>query len=103
MSNYDSKDNEKVHTDFKERMTYGEYLQLGDLLSAQNRLSSHHDEMLFIIIHQVSELWMKLILHELNAAIASIQKGDVQAALRCWRVCRTFKRRSYKLGTCFPR
>lgn len=82
MSNYDSKDNEKVHTDFKERMTYGEYLQLGDLLSAQNRLSSHHDEMLFIIIHQVSELWMKLILHELNAAIASIQKGDVQAAFK---------------------
>ncbi|MBA2175123.1 tryptophan 2,3-dioxygenase [Halobacillus locisalis] len=82
MSNYESKDHEKVHTDFKERMTYGEYLQLGDLLSAQNRLSSHHDEMLFIIIHQVSELWMKLILHELNAAIASIQKGDVQAAFK---------------------
>lgn len=82
MSYKDSKENEKVHTDFKEKMTYGEYLQLGDLLSAQNRLSSHHDEMLFIIIHQVSELWMKLILHELRAATDSIRKGDIQEAFK---------------------
>ncbi len=56
-----------IYTDFKENMTYGEYLQLDRLLDSQKRLSNHHDEMLFIIIHQASELWMKLILHELNA------------------------------------
>lgn len=54
-----------VHTDFKEKMTYSDYLQLEPLLSSQKRLSGHHDEMLFIIIHQVSELWMKLMLHEI--------------------------------------
>lgn len=82
MGSQDSKENEKVHTDFSERMTYGEYLSLDNLLSAQNRLSTHHDEMLFIIIHQVSELWMKLILHELWAATDAIKKGDLQAAFK---------------------
>ncbi|RWZ58849.1 tryptophan 2,3-dioxygenase [Halobacillus fulvus] len=82
MSYRDSKENENVHTDFKEKMTYGEYLKLDDLLSAQERLSSHHDEMLFIIIHQVSELWMKLILHELKASIDSIRTGDLQSAFK---------------------
>ncbi|MFG6113915.1 tryptophan 2,3-dioxygenase [Halobacillus sp. MO56] len=78
----DSKANEKVHTDFRERMTYGEYLDLDQLLNAQNRLSDHHDEMLFIIIHQVSELWMKLILHELRASIDAIRGGDLQGAFK---------------------
>ncbi|WP_070121326.1 tryptophan 2,3-dioxygenase [Bacillus marinisedimentorum] len=71
-----------IHTDFSENMTYGEYLQLDRLLSSQDRLSEHHDEMLFIIIHQVSELWMKLILHETNAAISSIQEDDLQTAFK---------------------
>ncbi|GGF20884.1 tryptophan 2,3-dioxygenase [Halobacillus andaensis] len=82
MSEQESKGNEHVHTDFKERMTYGEYLGLDQLLSAQKRLSDHHDEMLFIIIHQVSELWMKLILHELWAAVESIRKGEMQEAFK---------------------
>ncbi|MFZ0369073.1 MAG: tryptophan 2,3-dioxygenase [Halobacillus sp.] len=82
VSDKDSKENEKVYTDFKERMTYGEYLHLDELLSAQKRLSSHHDEMLFIIIHQVSELWMKLILHELTESIHAIQKGELASALK---------------------
>ena len=82
MSDKDSKENEKVYTDFKERMTYGEYLHLDELLSAQKRLSSHHDEMLFIIIHQVSELWMKLILHELTESIHAIQKGELASAFK---------------------
>lgn len=82
MSDKDSKENEKVYTDFKERMTYGEYLHLDELLSAQKRLSSHHDEMLFIIIHQVSELWMKLILHELTESIHATQKGELASALK---------------------
>ena len=64
-----------VVTDFQGRMTYGGYLQLGRLLSAQVPLSQppHHDEMLFIIQHQTSELWMKLMIHELAAAIAHVQ------------------------------
>ncbi|HET7615305.1 MAG TPA: tryptophan 2,3-dioxygenase [Bacillales bacterium] len=71
-----------IYTDFRERMTYGDYLDLDRLLSCQNRISGHHDEMLFIIIHQVSELWMKLILHELGAAIEAIQKDDLSAAFK---------------------
>lgn len=71
-----------IHTDFRDNMTYGEYLDLNRLLSSQNRLSDHHDEMLFIVIHQVSELWMKLILHELQAAISSIEKGELSQAFK---------------------
>ncbi|WP_113930535.1 tryptophan 2,3-dioxygenase [Bacillus sp. P14.5] len=71
-----------IHTDFLEKMTYGDYLQLDSLLTSQKRLSGHHDEMLFIIIHQVSELWMKLILHELDASIESIQKGELSPAFK---------------------
>ncbi|MGP4059295.1 tryptophan 2,3-dioxygenase [Halobacillus sp. H74] len=82
MSDRYNKENENVHTDFAERMTYGEYLNLDELLAAQNRLSSHHDEMLFIIIHQVSELWMKLTLHELYAAIDAIRQNELQPAFK---------------------
>ncbi|RIW30187.1 tryptophan 2,3-dioxygenase [Bacillus salacetis] len=71
-----------IHTDFLEKMTYGDYLQLDSLLSSQKRLSGHHDEMLFIIIHQVSELWMKLILHELEASIVLIKKGELSLAFK---------------------
>ncbi|MEO4052868.1 tryptophan 2,3-dioxygenase [Solibacillus sp. CAU 1738] len=71
-----------IHTDFKNDMTYGEYLSLDHILSNQNRLSDHHDEMLFIIIHQVSELWMKLIIHELQGAIETIQRGEMQPAFK---------------------
>ena len=49
-------DDKGIYTDFKEQMTYGEYLNLDKVLSSQTRLSGHHDEMLFIVIHQVSEL-----------------------------------------------
>ncbi|WP_027953367.1 tryptophan 2,3-dioxygenase [Halobacillus kuroshimensis] len=76
------KGSEGVHTDFSDRMTYGEYLRLDQLLDAQKPLSSHHDEMLFIMIHQVSEIWMKLMLHELQAAIRSIQHDDMQPAFK---------------------
>ncbi|HSI67530.1 MAG TPA: tryptophan 2,3-dioxygenase [Planococcus sp. (in: firmicutes)] len=71
-----------IRTDFKESMTYGEYLHLDQLLSAQDGVSGHHDESLFIIIHQVSELWMKLILHELQSAITHIDKDDMQPAFK---------------------
>jgi tryptophan 2,3-dioxygenase len=78
----DPKAEKGIHTDFINRMTYGEYLHLDTLLSSQKRLSGHHDEMLFIIIHQVSELWMKLILHELQASIEAIEKGDLSLAFK---------------------
>ena len=71
-----------IYTDFREDMTYGEYLQLDGILASQKRLSGHHDEMLFIIIHQVSELWMKLILHELTSAIQAIQEDKMQSAFK---------------------
>ncbi|WP_203332081.1 tryptophan 2,3-dioxygenase [Planococcus beigongshangi] len=71
-----------IRTDFKESMTYGDYLHLDQLLTAQDGVSGHHDETLFIIIHQVSELWMKLILHELRAAIRSIDADDLQPAFK---------------------
>lgn len=71
-----------AHTDFKEKMTYGDYLQLETLLDSQKRLSNHHDEMLFIIIHQVSELWLKLMIHEIEAATTAIQKEEYQAAFK---------------------
>ena len=64
-----------ITTDLGERLSYSGYLQLDTLLAAQRPLSNpvHHDEMLFIIQHQVAELWMKLVIHELRAAIAYLQ------------------------------
>ena len=66
---------ERAQLDFSRDMSYGDYLQLDAILSAQKPLSPDHNEMLFIVQHQTSELWMKLMLHELSAAIASIA-GD---------------------------
>ena len=68
---------EQVHWDLGESQTYGEYLRLDQILSAQKPASYEHDEMLFIIIHQASELWMKLCLHELNAARDHIRRDDL--------------------------
>ncbi len=53
-------------------MSYGDYLHLDEVLNAQHPLSPDHNEMLFIVQHQTSELWMKLMLHELHAAIAAV-------------------------------
>jgi tryptophan 2,3-dioxygenase len=58
--------------DFSSDMSYGDYLQLDRILTAQKPLSPDHNEMLFIVQHQTSELWMKLMLHELEAAIAHV-------------------------------
>ena len=57
-----------AYTDFTKDMNYGGYLQLNKILTAQEPLSDQHDEMLFIIIHQATELWLKLVLHEVMAA-----------------------------------
>lgn len=63
-------------------MSYGDYLNLEKLLSAQHPASEQHDEMLFVIIHQVTELWMKLSLHELNAVHAQIRSGELDPAFK---------------------
>ncbi len=68
---------EDVHWDLHESLSYSQYLNLGKLLDAQHPLSYQHDEMLFIVIHQVSELWMKLCLHELNATVDCVRRDDL--------------------------
>ncbi|MFC3714750.1 tryptophan 2,3-dioxygenase [Luteimonas soli] len=81
-----------IHTDLAGRMTYAGYLRLDRLLSAQTPLSKppHHDEMLFIIQHQTSELWLKLLIHELTAAVAHLRGDRVwqfgKVVARCKRV-----------------
>lgn len=76
-------ENEKnIHTNFKEKMTYSDYLGLDTLLSSQHPLSSHHDEMLFVVVHHVSELWMKLILHEIDSAREDIQSDHLSASFK---------------------
>jgi tryptophan 2,3-dioxygenase len=68
-----------IVTDFRDRLTYAGYLCLDTLLESQKPLSGtqtappHHDEMLFIIQHQTSELWMKLMIHELKSAIGFVR------------------------------
>lgn len=68
--------------DFSADMSYGDYLHLDELLGAQHPLSPDHNEMLFIVQHQTSELWMKLMLHELHAAIGCIARDDLHAAFK---------------------
>ena len=68
--------------DFSHSMSYSDYLQLDSILNAQKPLSPDHNEMLFIIQHQTSELWMKLMLHELHAAIRAIATDDLHSAFK---------------------
>lgn len=75
-------DEKEIHTDFKKNMSYDDYLGLDTLLTSQIQKSEHHDEMLFIIIHQVSELWLKLIIHETEAAVKAIQEDDLQTSFK---------------------
>ena len=73
---------EKAQLDFSNTMSYGDYLQIDTILSAQKPLSPAHDEMLFIVQHQTSELWMKLMLHELQAAVRHIAQDDLPPAFK---------------------
>lgn len=73
---------ESVHWDFREAMSYGDYLRLPELLACQRPLTSEHDETLFIIIHQASELWIKLCLHEISGAIGQIRAGELGLAFK---------------------
>src|SRR4051812_19872524 len=73
---------EGIHREFKDRMDYGGYLQLERILSSQQPLSEHHDEMLFIIQHQTSELWMKLMVHELRYASAEVRADRLEPCFK---------------------
>jgi tryptophan 2,3-dioxygenase len=68
--------------DFKESMSYGDYLGLNQILTAQHPLSPNHNELLFIIQHQTSELWIKLMLHELQAVREQIRKDELPPAFK---------------------
>ena len=73
---------EKAKLDFSQSMSYGDYLHLDAILGAQHPLSPDHNEMLFIVQHQTSELWMKLMLHELSAAIRHVATDELGTAFK---------------------
>jgi tryptophan 2,3-dioxygenase len=73
---------EAVHWDLGSSLSYSEYLRLDRLLDAQKPLSTEHDEMLFIIVHQVSELWMRLMLHELHAVIECVRRDNLDPSFK---------------------
>ena len=83
-----------IHTDLSGRMSYAGYLHLERLLDAQQPLSqpAHHDEMLFIVQHQVAELWMKLMIHELRSAIDHLQRDELGACQKIFARCKVVLR-----------
>ncbi len=91
MTTYDPS-REGAQMSFDGRMSYGDYLCIDQILTAQNQKTSAHDEMLFIIQHQASELWMKLALHELDAARLAIAQGRAPEAFKMLaRISRIFE------------
>ncbi|WAH96868.1 tryptophan 2,3-dioxygenase [Arthrobacter sp. MMS18-M83] len=100
---------DSVRTDFSQAMSYGGYLDLDRLLTAQHPLSTpeHHDELLFIIQHQTSELWLKLVLHELLEARRLLDADNLAKALKCIArvkaIQRTMTEQWSVLGTLTPR
>ncbi|MBT9594569.1 MAG: tryptophan 2,3-dioxygenase, partial [Vitreoscilla sp.] len=73
---------EGAQLDFSRDMSYGDYLHLDEVLNAQAPLSPDHNEMLFIVQHQTSELWMKLMLHELGGAVAHLARDELPPAFK---------------------
>ncbi|HVN99320.1 MAG TPA: tryptophan 2,3-dioxygenase family protein [Steroidobacteraceae bacterium] len=73
---------EPVHWNLGESLSYGQYLRLDLLLAAQRPLTSEHNEMLFIIVHQVSELWMRLLRHELVAVMDCVRRDELDASFK---------------------
>ena len=71
-----------MHWDLGSSLSYSEYLRLDRLLDAQKPLSGEHDEMLFIIVHQVSELWMRLMLHELHSVIECVRRDQLAPSFK---------------------
>jgi len=87
-----------IRTDLDGRLTYGEYLKLDQVLTAQQPRSepAHHDEMLFIVQHQTSELWLKLMIHELDAALARLRRDDVDGTLKVLARVKQIQRQLYE-------
>lgn len=87
-----------IQTDLDGRLTYGDYLGLDQVLSAQHPRSNppQHDEMLFIIQHQTSELWLKLLIHELQAALARLAADDVDGTLKILARVKQIQRQLYE-------
>ena len=73
---------ETVHADLRGRRSYHDFLELDKILDAQPTVTGEHDEPLFFILHQVKELWMKLMLHELEAAFPPIRNDDLRPAFK---------------------
>ncbi len=71
-----------IHVDLAGKLTYGEYLNLDTVLSAQRPITQEHDELAFIVIHHVQELWLKLVAHELEAAIVAIRNDVLPPAFK---------------------
>jgi tryptophan 2,3-dioxygenase len=100
---------ESVRTDLRGTMSYGDYLDLDSLLAAQHPRSrpEHHDELLFIVQHQTSELWLKLVLHELQAARRYLADDEPAPALKCLarvkNIQRTLTEQWSVLATLTPR
>jgi tryptophan 2,3-dioxygenase len=98
-----------IRTDLRGTMTYGGYLDLDRLLSAQRPQSTpeHHDELLFIVQHQTSELWLKLVLHELRGARQYLRDDELAPALKCLarvkNIQRTLTEQWSVLATLTPR
>ncbi len=83
---------EGARTRFDDTMSYADYLALDEVLGAQRPLTDRHDEMLFIIQHQTTELWMRLALHELGAAREAIAAGNLRPAFKMLsRIARIFE------------
>lgn len=82
LSGPDNVSSEKAQLDFSKDMSYGDYLHLDTLLGSQHPLSPEHNEMLFIVQHQTSELWMKLMLHELQAAMQNLAADRLQPCFK---------------------
>jgi len=83
-----------IHTDLAGSMTYSAYLDLDRLLASQHPRSDHHDEMLFIIQHQTTELWLKLVIHELAAAMAHIRADELEP---CFKILARVKHIQHQL------
>ena len=88
---------EAIHWDLGSSLSYGEYLQLDKVLGAQKPLSLEHDEMMFIIVHQASELWMRLMLHELEGVLEGVRRDDLGPSFK--RLTRISRVQSQLLST----
>jgi tryptophan 2,3-dioxygenase len=73
---------EPIHWELGSSLSYGEYLQLDKLLDAQKPLTYEHDEMMFILVHQTSELWLRLFLHELNGVLTCVRKDELDPSFK---------------------